>query len=200
MSTARERPSTTHAAPAPPPSFDTWPSRIARMLRNAALRRPRASSAPLLSIVTLVLLVGGYVAVDRTCKADPVCRGPGMPGAPVPEAGLQASNDALLPVLPVPVYPFHAIDGTQVAANPPHAGGSANAVESAQRTAAARTAPSTLRTRDRARTGAVRVADWKGGRDTVRRTHAIRRVSLHTRHARRAAASNADLAKLYRAH
>ncbi|RAD87822.1 hypothetical protein DN553_31035, partial [Burkholderia multivorans] len=42
----------------------------------AAFRRPRASTAPLLSILTLVLLVGGYVLSDRMCKADPACRAP----------------------------------------------------------------------------------------------------------------------------
>ena len=45
--------------------------RASRALRNAAFQQPRASTAPILSILTLVLLVGGYVVVDRTCKADP---------------------------------------------------------------------------------------------------------------------------------
>ncbi|POM17480.1 hypothetical protein CSX04_05778 [Burkholderia cepacia] len=61
--------------------FDSWSSRVTRTLRNAAFRRPRASSAPILSILTLVLLVGGYVMVDRTCNADPVCRGSRISGA-----------------------------------------------------------------------------------------------------------------------
>ncbi len=181
-----------------PRSFHTWSSRVARALRNAALQRPRASSAPILSILTLVLLVGGYVTVDQTCKADPVCRGPAAPPAAIAtEAVLQASNEPLIPVVPAPVYPFRSSDGTQAAAHAPSA--APLAAQPARRMAVARAAPS-LRAPDRTRTGAVRVADWKGNRDTVHRTRAIRRVSLHTGRPRRAATSNAELAKLYRGH
>lgn len=181
-----------------PRSFHTWSSRVARALRNAAFQRPRASSAPLLSILTLVLLVGGYVMVDQTCKADPVCRGSAAPAAVATETMLQASNDPLLPVVPAPVYPFHSPDQTQVAANPQQSAPLAG--KPARPIAVAQAAPS-LRTPDRPRAGAVRVADWKGNRDTAHRpTRAIRRVSLHTGRTRRTAANNAELAKLYRGH
>ncbi|WP_321903495.1 hypothetical protein [Burkholderia cenocepacia] len=185
-----------------PRSFHTWSSRVARALRNAAFQRPRASSAPILSILTLVLLVGGYVMVDQTCKADPVCRGSGVPGAVATGAVLQASYEPLIPVVPAPVYPFHSTDETAVAARPPLANPPQDAPlagKPARRMAVAQAAPS-LRAPDRTRTGAVRVADWKGNRDTAHRTRAIRRVSLHTGRTRRAAASNAELAKLYRGH
>ncbi|MET1531684.1 hypothetical protein [Burkholderia sola] len=185
-----------HAAHAPR-SFHTWSSRIARSMRNAAFQRPRASSAPILSILTLVLLVGGYVAVDQTCKADPVCRGSGAPAAVATETMLPASNDPLLPVVPAPVYPFHSPDETQVAASLPS--GAPLAAQPARKMAIAQAAPS-LRPPDRTRAGAVRVADWKGSRDTAHRTRAIRRVSVHTGRTRRAAAGNAELAKLYRGH
>ena len=89
--------------------------RASRALRNAAFQQPRASTAPILSILTLVLLVGGYVVVDRTCKADPACRGSNDSRAMASDAAPYASNDPVLPVLPAPVYPFHSTDGTQAA-------------------------------------------------------------------------------------
>ncbi|AXF22691.1 hypothetical protein CUJ89_19430 [Burkholderia pyrrocinia] len=176
-------------------SFFTWSSRVARTLRNAAFRRPRASSAPIMSILTLVLLVGGYVTVDRTCKADPVCRGSNTSGAAAIESVVHASNDPVLPVLPAPVYPFHSTDGTQLAANQQHGGPSA--IEPASPMPVARAAPS-MRARDRLHSGAVRQVDWRGSRAPAHRTHAIRRVSLHTGHVRRTAPSHAEVAKLYR--
>ncbi|QVN20926.1 hypothetical protein [Burkholderia pyrrocinia] len=184
----------THA----PPSFHTWSSRVARTLRNAAFRRPRASSAPILSILTLVLLVGGYVMVDRTCKADPVCRGSGTPAASATGAGLLASNDSVPPVLPAPVYPFHSTDGTQVA-GAGKTGSVPDASEPVGGISVAQAAPS-AREPDRKHSGAVRVADWRGSRDPAHRTHAIRRVSLHTGHVRHTAPGNADITKLYRGH
>ncbi|AYQ41418.1 MULTISPECIES: hypothetical protein [Burkholderia cepacia complex] len=183
----------THAAP----SFHTWSSRVARALRNAAFRRPRASSAPILSILTLVLLVGGYVTVDRTCKADPVCRGSIGSGATAGDAGLYASTDPVLPVLPAPVYPFHSTDGTQVAADRQR---SPDAGESAGPTALARAVPA-MRARDRSHpTATARLADWKASRSAAHRARAFHRVSVHTAHARRAAASNTQIAQLYRGH
>nr|WP_243771082.1 hypothetical protein [Burkholderia cenocepacia] len=128
-----------------PRSFHTWSSRVARALRNAAFQRPRASSAPILSILTLVLLVGGYVMVDQTCKADPVCRGSGVPGAVATGAVLQASNEPLIPVVPAPVYPFHSTDETAVAARPPLANPPQDAPlagKPARRMAVAQAAPS----------------------------------------------------------
>ncbi|NHV31596.1 hypothetical protein [Burkholderia sp. D-99] len=188
----------THAAP----SFHTWSSRIARTLRNAAFRRPRASSAPILSILTLVLLVGGYVTVDRTCKADPVCRGSDVSGATASDAGPYASNDPVLPVLPAPAYPFHSTDGTQVAAARP---GSPDVGESAGRTAVARAAPA-MRASDRSHAAAtVRVAAWKGSRSAAaHRASAFHRVSAHTAHTaharRTTTAGNTEIAQLYRGH
>ncbi|KML62070.1 hypothetical protein VL15_04255 [Burkholderia cepacia] len=185
-----------HATHAAQP-FHTWSSRVARTLRNAAFRRPRASSAPILSILTLVLLVGGYVTVDRTCKADPVCRGSDTPTSTALDAGLLASNDPVPPVLPVPFYSFHSTDGTQVAVDQPHGGPSAG--EPAGAMSVAQAAPS-MRSPDRTHGVAVRLTDWRGSRDPAHRAHAIRRVSLHTGHVRHGAPGNADIAKLYRGH
>ncbi|WP_407972007.1 hypothetical protein ACJ51O_30660 [Burkholderia pyrrocinia] len=189
-----------HATRAPR-SFHTWSSRVARTLRNAAFRQPRASSAPILSILTLMLLVGGYVTADRTCKADPVCRGSDPPAASAAESGLHASPDPVLPVLPVPVYPFHSTDGTQLAANPQRDGPSAG--EPVNRMPVVQAAPS-IREPGRTHTRVVRVKDWRRSRDSAHRTHAIRRVSLHTGHghghARRNASDKADIAKLYAGH
>ncbi|CAB3757596.1 hypothetical protein B7G54_09080 [Burkholderia puraquae] len=177
-------------------SFHTWSSRVARALRNAAFRRPGASSAPILSILTLVLLVGGYVAIDRTCKADPVCRGSNGAVATARNAGPYASNDPVLPVLPAPVYPFHLTDGTQVAAARQ---GTPNVGEAAGRTAVARAAPA-MRAPDLSHPTTVRLAAWKGGRSAAHRTRTFHRVSAHTVHARRTTAGNTQIAQLYRGH
>ncbi|VWC78166.1 hypothetical protein BLA18110_02534 [Burkholderia lata] len=185
----------THAAHAAR-SFHTWSSRIARALRNATFQRPRASSAPILSILTLVLLVGGYVAVDRTCKADPVCRGSNGSIATASHAGPYASIDPAPPVLLAPVYPFHSTDGAQAAAARQ---GSAELGESAGRTVTAQAAPP-IRAPDRIHAGTVRVTDWKGNHASAHRAHAIHRVSLHTTHARRTTANNTQIAQLYRGH
>ncbi|MBN3771251.1 hypothetical protein [Burkholderia sp. Se-20378] len=183
----------THAAH----SFHTWSSRIARALRNAAFRRPRASSAPILSILTLVLLVGGYVTVDRTCKADPVCRGSNGSGARASNAGPYASNDPVLPVLPAPVYPFHSTDGTQAVATQQ---GNPDVVESAGRTTVAQATPA-MRAPSRSHTTtAVRLADWKASRSAAHRNRAFHRVSVHTAHARRTTANGTQIAQLYRGH
>jgi len=204
---------------APPPDTQrpvpAWSSRVAAAVRSAAIRRPRPSSAPLLSILTLVLMVGGYVTFDRTCRADPVCRGPAAPGATTIDAGAHGADAPTLPVVPVPVYAFHraddkpaaahetpvaaddtpvAADDTQIAAEPPRATARSTARAT---TALARHAPP-VREPQHARNG-VRVADWKGG-VPARRTHAIHRVSVHTRHGRRAAATEIQLAGVYRGH
>lgn len=174
----------------------TWSSRVAAAVRSAAFKRPRASSAPLLSILTLVLLVGGYVTFDRMCRTDAVCRGPGSSGATTVDAGVRAADAPTLPVVPAAAYAAYPDDGTQVAANPSHGSGTGT------HTAAtlARNAPA-ARPPGSARAGGIRVADWKGGTGTARRTHAIRRVSAHTRrHWRRATATEAEMAMLYRGH
>lgn len=178
-------------------SFHAWPSRIARRLRDAASRQPSASSAPILSILTLVLLVGGYVMVDRTCKTNPVCRAPGAPSASATDAHPLAANDPVLPVVPAPVYPFHSTDGTQQAAIPPR--DDVNASPPANKTQVVQAAPPG-RAPDRKRAGAVRVADWNSSRDAAHRTHPMRRVSLPVHHRRYAASSHAEIAKLYRGH
>lgn len=193
----RHTPDPAHAAQAPH-AVRSWSSRVAHALRDAAFRRPSASSAPILSILTLVLLVGGYVVVDRTCKADPVCRGSGTPAAAATESGLHTVNEPVLPVLPTPVFPFHAPDGTpQPAAIPPH--DDANASPPAGKMQVAQAATS-MRVPDRTHASTVRVADWKGSRDAAHRSHPIRRVSLHARHGRYTASGNAGIAKLYRGH
>ncbi|WP_175837200.1 ATP-dependent serine protease [Burkholderia anthina] len=168
----------------------TWSSRVAATVRRAAFKRPRASSAPLLSILTLVLLVGGYVTFDRMCRTDAVCRGQGSSGATTIDASVQAADAPTLQVMPAPVYATHPDDGTQVAATPPHGSGTGRHAA----TTLARNAP------DGAHAGAIRVADWNGGTRPARHTHAIRRVSAHTRHGRRAAATEAEMAMLYRGH
>ncbi|KVX81352.1 hypothetical protein [Burkholderia ubonensis] len=110
------------------PSFDSWPARIARFLHHAAIHQPRASSAPMLSLATLVLVFGGYVALDRMCQADPACRAPNLPSASAIIGDLHTPADlasplvslpgdpALLP-LPLSAYPFHALDEEQLAAD-----------------------------------------------------------------------------------
>ncbi|EDT37318.1 conserved hypothetical protein [Burkholderia ambifaria MEX-5] len=166
-----------------------------------------------MSILTVVLMVGGYVTFDRTCRADPVCRGPAAPGAATIDAGVHGADAPTLPVVPVPVYAFHraddkpvaahetpvAADDTQIAADPPRVASTsrhATARSTARATTTlARHAPP-VRERPHARNG-IRVADWKGG-VPARRTHAVRRVSVHTRHGRRAAATEAEMAGVYR--
>ncbi|WP_322023719.1 ATP-dependent serine protease [Burkholderia sp. BCC1977] len=203
-----------HPAQAAPrhdaPPVPTWSSRVAAAVRSAAVRQPRASSAPLLSILTLVLLVGGYVTFDRTCRADPVCHGQGAPGPAAADAGLHAADAPTLPVAPAPAYAFHpadraAVDTARLAdagqpseADQPDLAGTSRHATGRMATTLARHAPA-VREPVRAR-GGMRVADWKGGAAAPRRGHAIRRVSLHTRHGRRALASETQLAMVYRGH
>ncbi|KVN85167.1 hypothetical protein [Burkholderia ubonensis] len=109
------------------PSFDSWPARIARFLHHVAIHQPRASSAPMLSLATLVLVFGGYVALDRMCQADPACRAPNLPSASAIIGDLRTPADLASPlvslpgdpVLPLelPAYPFHALDEAQLAAD-----------------------------------------------------------------------------------
>ncbi|KVT54353.1 hypothetical protein [Burkholderia ubonensis] len=110
------------------PSFDSWPARIARFLHHVAIHQPRASSAPMLSLATLVLVFGGYVALDRMCQADPACRAPNLPSASAIIGDLRTPadlasplvslpGDPALPLLPLPAYPFHALDEEQLAAD-----------------------------------------------------------------------------------
>ncbi|PAJ76601.1 hypothetical protein [Burkholderia ubonensis] len=112
------------------PSFDSWPVRIARFLHHVAIHQPRPSSAPMLSLATLVLVFGGYVALDRMCQADPACRAPNLPSASAIIGDLRAPadlapplvslpGDPALPMLPLPAYPFHALDEAQLAADAP---------------------------------------------------------------------------------
>ncbi|WP_175826211.1 ATP-dependent serine protease [Burkholderia sp. Bp9031] len=209
-----ERHGDAHAAQAVPPHgtqqpAPTWSSRVAAAVRNAAIQRPRASSAPLLSILTLVLLVGGYVTLDRTCRADPVCRGQGAPGRVAADASAQAADTPTLPVVPAPVHAFHPADRAPADTNrladadrpsatdqPGNAGTTRHGTGRATTTLARHAPP--LREPESAR-GGIRVADWKGG-VPARRAHAIRRVSVHMRHGRRAAATEAAMAGLYRGH
>ncbi|MBN3833139.1 helicase [Burkholderia sp. Ac-20344] len=147
-------------------------------------------------MLTLVLLVGGYVTVDRTCKVDPVCRGSTDSVATAPNAGPYASNDPVLPVLPAPVYPFHSTDGTRVTPARPS---NPDAGESAGRTVIAQAAPP-IRAPDRLHAGTVRVTDGKGNHASGHRAHAARRVRLHTAHTRRTTTGNTQIAQLYRGH
>ncbi|KVF68277.1 ATP-dependent serine protease [Burkholderia sp. FL-7-2-10-S1-D7] len=197
----------------------TWSSRVAAAVRSAALQRPRASSAPLLSILTLVMLVGGYVTYDRTCRANPVCHGPGASRPLTAYASLHAGDAPTLPVgpAPAPVPAFHAAERAAVdidrlananvdtdtdrstkAAQPGNAGTPRHATGRPMTTLARHTPP--VHGPDSARGGGIRVADWKGGATATRHAHAIRRVTLHTRHGRRAMASAAETAMIYRGH
>ncbi|MDN7902589.1 ATP-dependent serine protease [Burkholderia diffusa] len=195
----------------------TWSSRVAAAVRSAALQRPRASSAPLLSILTLVMLVGGYVTYDRTCRANPVCHGPGASRPLTAYASLHAGDAPTLPVGPAPVPAFHAAERAAVdidrlananvdtdadrstkAAQPGNAGTPRHATGRPMTTLARHTPP--VHGPDSARGGGIRVADWKGGATATRHAHAIRRVALHTRHGRRAMASAAETAMIYRGH
>ncbi|KVL09722.1 hypothetical protein [Burkholderia ubonensis] len=109
------------------PSFDSWPARIARFLHHVAIHQPRASSAPMLSLATLVLVFGGYVALDRMCQADPACRAPNLPSASAIIGDLRTPADLASPLvslpgdpalpLELPAYPFHALDEAQLAAD-----------------------------------------------------------------------------------
>ncbi|KVZ43079.1 hypothetical protein WL18_17305 [Burkholderia ubonensis] len=109
------------------PSFDSWPARIARFLHHVAIHQPRASSAPMLSLATLVLVFGGYVALDRMCQADPACRAPNLPSASAIIGDLRTPADLASPLvslpgdpalpLELPAYPFHALDEEQLAAD-----------------------------------------------------------------------------------
>ncbi|AOK08183.1 ATP-dependent serine protease [Burkholderia sp. AU28942] len=201
-------------APHPPQPAPTWSSRVAAAVRGAAQRRPRASSAPLLSILTLVLMVGGYVTFDRMCRADPVCRGQGARDAATINAGAHAADATpTQPVAPPPVLPLRAPadaarategEPAQVAAaapvadtgTPARASGHAAARTSARAaTTLARHAPQ-VRGPDSVRSG-MRVADWKGA---ARRPHPIHRVSMHARHKHRAVATEMQMAELYRGH
>ncbi|MDN8002236.1 hypothetical protein QZM96_03970 [Burkholderia multivorans] len=209
---------------APSCRIERWAARIAAALRAAAFRRPRASTAPLLSILTLVLLVGGYVLSDRMCKADPACRAPDArdTGARAAHLLAQASDDTAaaaepaLPVLPVPVYPFHTGDATQLASDPRRAARSVDAGVQSSPPAAAQVAQSVAPNRasadmrgcaSRSASGcartappSVRTAVWHGGRDSAHRARAVRRVGTHVRHVRRAAATEEQMALLYRGH
>jgi len=203
-----------HAAQAAPPHdvqpAPTWSSRVAAAVHGAAVRRPRASSAPLLSILTLVLLVGGYVTFDRTCRADPACRGQGAPGPAPAGASLHAADAPTLPVVPAPVYAFHPADGTPAdtdrlanadrpsKADRPGNAGTSRHVTGRTAMTVARHAPA-VREPARAR-GGMRVVNWKGGATATRHGHAIRPTSLHARHGRRAKASETQLAMAYRGH
>ncbi|WP_198390397.1 hypothetical protein [Burkholderia ubonensis] len=104
--------------------------RIARFLHHVAIHQPRASSAPMLSLATLVLVFGGYVALDRMCQADPACRAPNVPSASAIIGDLRTPADLALPLvslpgdpalpllpLELPAYPFHALDEEQLAAD-----------------------------------------------------------------------------------
>ncbi|RQR30320.1 hypothetical protein DIE23_20525 [Burkholderia sp. Bp9143] len=160
-----------------------------------------------------MLLVGGYVTFDRTCKANPVCRGESTPGPVAAEASLQPADAPTLPVVPAPVYAFHPADATQAGAKHadakqaditqddvdlPRAAADTSPPATRRATAmVARQAPP-LHEPPQAR-GGMRVADWKGGA-AARRTHAIRRVSQHMRHGHRAVATDARLAMVYRGH
>lgn len=198
------------AAQAAPPHdalpVPTWSSRIGAAVRNAAIRRPSASSAPLLSILTLVLLVGGYVTFDRTCKADPVCRGQGAPGPAANDASLHAADAQTLPVVPAPVYTFHPADRPAVDTDRLAAADRLDATDRAgyagtSRQMTGRTATTVARHAPAVRArGGTRVVNWKGGATATRHGHAIRRVSVHTRHGRRATAGATQVAMVYRAH
>ncbi|WP_241021817.1 hypothetical protein [Burkholderia sp. Ac-20353] len=94
---------------------------MTRLLHDAAVRQPRAGTAPALSLVTLVLVFGGYVALDRVCKADPVCRAQQVSGpqtvivnmpSPAELAAMVGDPSTMLP----PGVPFRLPDDDLLAA------------------------------------------------------------------------------------
>ncbi|TCW77454.1 hypothetical protein C5O80_34350 [Burkholderia sp. SRS-46] len=219
-----EQPGRAHAGrPARP--VDAWDARLARFFHHVAVDQPRASTAPMLSLVTLFLLFGGYVALDRICRIDPVCRAQSVSASTAIAGDLHAQAElatqpADLPVLPPPVYPFHAIDPPRLAAGE---GGGPSADQFADRTiedaapahaqnaTAARAPGSTLAARPctlrgnsgcaRMHTAALRTAEPRSRHDAARHAQTtIRRVSTHDRPARRAGSDSFEVARLYRGH
>ncbi|PCE32455.1 hypothetical protein [Burkholderia ubonensis] len=211
-------------SPARPP-FDSWPMRIARSLHHAAIHQPRASSAPLLSLVTLVLVFGGYVAFDKMCQADPVCRAPDLPSATVIIGGLRAPAERVTPPgdpalpMPPPAYPFYSLDEEQLAANTESGPSAGQAVDRTIASAAPADAqhPTTARAPDamvaarpctaRAAPGCagahaapIRTAELRNRPFPTHHTHGIRRVGARPEPGRRPASNEMDLARLYRGH
>ncbi|OMG69536.1 hypothetical protein [Burkholderia ubonensis] len=206
------------------PSFDSWPARIARFLHHVAIHQPRASSAPMLSLVTLVLVFGGYVALDKMCQADPVCRAPNLPGAPVIIGDLRTPadlapppGDPALPMLPLPTNPFHSFDEAQLAADAP-AGPSvdqpagraiAGAAPAGVRHASVAHAPGTMvaarpcKARAapgcvRAHAAPIRTAELRNRPSPTHHAQPIRRVGAHPEPAQRQASNETDAGRLYR--
>ncbi|MDY7804499.1 hypothetical protein U0E23_18825 [Burkholderia stagnalis] len=213
---------------------DAWDARVARFFHHVAVNQPRASTAPMLSLVTLFLLFGGYVGLDRMCRLDPVCRAQDVSEAPAIAGDLHAqaelaAQSADLPVLPPPVYPFHATDPPRVAADAGSGPGAedrlagrpkqdappvrAPAPARTQNAIAARAPVNTLAARPcalrsesgcaRMRAAALRTAEPRDRRDTAPARHAqktIRRVSAHPEPARRSGSHRIELARLYRGH
>lgn len=229
-----EQPGRARAAHAVRP-IDAWDARVARFFHHVAVNQPRASTAPMLSLVTLFLLFGGYVGLDRMCRSDPVCRVQSVSEAPAIAGELRAqaelaAESAELPVLPPPVYPFHAIDPPLVAAGaagspgtdrlaagaiddapPVHAPARAPVPVRVQNATAARTPGRTLAVRPcalrnasgctRMRATALRTAEPRSRQDAARRAQTtVRRVSVHPGPARRSGAHRIELAHLYRGH
>ncbi|MXN77094.1 hypothetical protein GR157_20425 [Burkholderia sp. 4701] len=179
---------------------DAWDARIARFFRHVAVDQPRASTAPMLSLVTLFLLFGGYVGLDRMCRNDPVCQVQSVSEAPAIAGDLRAqaelaTQSADLPVLPPPLYPFRATDQARAAAGEGGGPGAdrlaAGAIEDApparapvpvraQNAAAARAPGRTLAARPcglrnesgctRMRAAALRTAEPRNKHDAARRT------------------------------
>ena len=176
----------------------TWSSRIARALRNAAFQQPRASTAPILSILTLVLLVGGYVVVDRTCKADPACRGSNDSRAMASDAARTHRTTPCCRSCPHPSIRFIRL--TERRRRSP---------AGQPRLAAAAHPRDRRQSRERRRPCAPRPAaprrhgspgGLEGNHGAAHRPHTLHRVSTHTARARHPASNTQQIAALYRGH
>ncbi|WP_431824483.1 hypothetical protein [Burkholderia sp. F1] len=201
--------------------FDSWPARIARFLHHVAIHQPRASSAPMLSLVTLVLVFGGYVALDKMCQTDPVCRAPDLSGATAIIGGLRAPadlvtppDDPALPLPPQPAYPFHSLDEAELAADAAVGPGgdqhAAPTIAGAQHASAARTPGTMIAARTcaaraapgcaRAHAAPIRTAELWNRPSPTHHAHPIRRVGARPEPVQRQASNGMDVARLYRGH
>ncbi len=221
----------THAgtalAGAPARSSGTWVARLSHFLHDAAVQQPRASTAPVLSIATLVLLFGGYVVFDRMCSAGSACRAQDasvvttvIADLPAPADQAARSDRPPLPMPSLPVYAFHLANDARVSADEgggagvgQRADGMAKRAGSAvvQRVTAGHKQGRALAARSctgRAAPGCPppkaralqTTTQWQGGGKPTRSLHQGRGFSLHAGVARRPMPKDDTVAKLYRGH
>ncbi|MGU7768584.1 hypothetical protein ACV229_00180 [Burkholderia sp. MR1-5-21] len=181
-----------------------------------------------MSLVTLILLFGGYVALDQFCKADPVCRAQDGSGVQSVIVDLPSAADfAVLSREPsTPAPPAFSLGSSDEARLADAGDGGPSASQDAEQGAGrmvegtepadARRATIASKPTDlhaarpcanraesgcaRPHGGAIRTAGLQGGHEMPHHYHAIRRASGHTDGVRRLASNDVDTAKLYRGH